>query len=49
MVIFGLTILTACSLFENKEKKAIEICQKAKVQLSTDNAFAYYLMPMWLH
>jgi hypothetical protein len=44
MVIFGLTILTACSFFENKEKKAIEICQKAKVQLSTDNAFANLLL-----
>ena len=37
-IIFGLTILiTSCSLFENKEGKAIEICQKAKVQLQTDN------------
>jgi hypothetical protein len=45
LIIFGLSILmTACSLFENKEKTAIEICQKAKVQLSTDNAFANLLL-----
>jgi hypothetical protein len=38
-VIFGLIILvTACNIFENKEKKAIEICQKAKVQFETDLA-----------
>lgn len=34
-IILGLTILfTACNLLENKEKKAIEICQRA-----TDNAY----------
>ena len=27
-------------MFENREKKAIEICQKAKVQFQSDNAFA---------
>ncbi len=38
-IIFGLILLvTACSLFENKEKEAIEICQKAKVQFETDIA-----------
>ncbi len=32
-IIFGLTILiTACNLFQDKEKKAIEICQKTKLQ-----------------
>ena len=34
------TLLTSCSVFENKEKKAIEVCQKAKVQFQTDNALA---------
>lgn len=34
------TLLASCSMFENKEKKAIEVCQKAKVQFQTDNAFA---------
>jgi hypothetical protein len=33
-------IITSCTLFESKEKKAIEICQKAKVQLETDNTIA---------
>lgn len=32
--------LTSCSLFEDKEKKAIEICQKAKVELKETNALA---------
>ena len=39
-LIIATTLLTSCSLFENKERKAIEICQKAKVQFQTDNAFA---------
>ena len=34
------TLLISCDFFENKEKKAIEICQKAKVQFQADNAFA---------
>lgn len=40
-IITSLTILiTSCEIFENKEKKAIEICQKQKVQLLTDNIYA---------
>ena len=36
--ILGLTLLlTSCDFFENSGKKAIEICQKAKVQLQSDN------------
>lgn len=30
-------MLTSCSLFDNKEKKAIEICQKAKFHLPTQD------------
>jgi hypothetical protein len=33
------TLLTSCNLFINKEKKAIEVCQKAKVQFQSDNVF----------
>lgn len=33
------TLLTSCN-FLNKEKKAIEVCQKAKVQFQSDNAYA---------
>jgi len=38
--------MTACSLFENKEKKAIEICKMTKVQFSSEdnNAFANLLL-----
>lgn len=37
-VIFGLMMLLAsCDFFEYKEKKAIEICQRQKVQFQTDN------------
>lgn len=32
------TLLTSCDLFVNKEQKAIETCQKAKVQFQSDNA-----------
>jgi hypothetical protein len=40
-IIYALAILiSACNLFENREKNAIEICQKAKVQIETDNPFA---------
>lgn len=34
------TLLASCDLFLNKEKKAIEVCQKAKVQFQSDNVFA---------
>ena len=34
------TLLASCNLFVNKEKKAIEVCQKAKVQFQSDNVFA---------
>ena len=38
IIIFGLTaLITSCNLFENKEKKAIQICQKAKVQIQISN------------
>lgn len=30
-------LVSSCQLLENKEKKAIDICQKAKAQLQTDN------------
>jgi len=43
-IIFGLTFLTACSVFNNKEKRAIEICQKAKVHLETGDLFADFLL-----
>lgn len=40
-IIFGLIILmTSCNLIENKEEKAIEVCQNAKVQYVSDNIFA---------
>lgn len=41
------TLLTSCSMFENKEKKAIEICQKAKVQYQSDNIFADLLLNIY--
>ncbi len=48
LLYIGLIVsLTACSLFENKEKKAIEICQKAKVQFQTDNAFANLILNVY--
>lgn len=37
-LILGLILLmTSCSLFNYKERQAIEICQKAKAQISSDN------------
>ena len=35
-----LLILSGCNLFENKEKRAIEIVQQSKMQFETDNIFA---------
>jgi hypothetical protein len=35
VAIIGLALLIGCNLFENKENRSIEICQKAKVQLET--------------
>jgi len=32
-----LSIITSCSLFQFKERKAIEICKKSKMQLNSDN------------
>jgi len=47
-IIFGLTILmTSCNLFENKEKKAIEICQKAKVQMQAGNVWGQLGLAMY--
>lgn len=37
-----LTIATSCNLFEDKEKKAIEICQQNKIPLSESLAFKEY-------
>lgn len=47
-VILGLTMLiTSCDFFENKEKKAIEICQKSKMQLQTDNIWGQLGLTMY--
>ncbi|MFN3641200.1 MAG: hypothetical protein ACK4UK_09790, partial [Flavobacterium sp.] len=35
-----LLIISGCNLFENKEKRAIEIVQQSKMQIETDNIFA---------
>ncbi len=40
-------LLTSCTLFENKKKKAIEICQKAKAQVLYDNAVATMLLNIY--
>jgi len=39
LIIFGIIIFTAtaCSLFEFKEKKAIEICKNTKIQFSSED------------
>lgn len=34
-------LFTSCNLFENKENKAIEICQKSKAQMATSNIWQY--------
>ena len=47
MIIWLTIILTACNIFENKEKKAIEICQKAKVQFQTDNVWGQLGLSMY--
>lgn len=39
--------MTACNIFENKEKKAIEICQKAKVQFQTNNILGQLGLSMY--
>ncbi len=36
--------LCSCSLFENKKKSAIEICQKAKVTFQSENPFVNLLL-----
>jgi hypothetical protein len=49
-IIYALAILvSACNLFENKEKKAIEICQKAKVQSESDDAFTNLVLSEYGH
>lgn len=46
-IIFGLTfLLTSCELFESKEKKAIETCKKAKVQIDATNVWGYLGLSM---
>lgn len=48
LIFFGLTIIvTACNLFEYKEKKAIEICQTAKVQIQTENEWGQLGLSMY--
>ena len=36
-ILIIIAVISSCGIIENKEKTAIEICQKAKVQLQTDN------------
>ena len=46
-LILGLTVLlTSCDFFENNEKKAIEICKKAKVQFGTTDVWSYLGLSM---
>jgi len=45
---FGLMVFClACSYFDNKEKKAVEICQKAKVQFHIDNIWVQIGLSMY--
>jgi len=45
-VIIILFLLSSCEVFEDKGKKAIDICQKAKVQLETDNMWGLLELQM---
>jgi len=42
-----ITLLTSCSIFDNNGRKAIEVCQKAKVQFQTENALANALLDVY--
>jgi hypothetical protein len=40
LTIFVIAIFSSCQLIDNQNKQAIEVCQKAKIQLQSDNVFA---------
>lgn len=40
LTLIVIVFFSSCQLFDNQNKQAIEICQKAKVQLPSDNIFS---------